>query len=204
MYIIGDVHGKIPQYNRLIAGLDYSLQLGDMSFRYDQIQAGPNHKFFGGNHDNYDSIQYSPHYVNKRFGQVKLDREVFIVEGAFSIDIAYRLMGHVKGESKSWWPQEELTFKEMNECLRLYAEMKPDVVVTHTCPTSIENIIGNPRTLDMYGLSGYVSRTHELLQAMLDTHSPAVWAFGHFHTSWNKSISGTEFRCLDELEAFKI
>ena len=205
MYIIGDVHGKISTYNQLIAGLDRSLQLGDMSFRYDQIRASPaHHKFFGGNHDNYDTIQYSPHYVNKRFGLVNLDKEVFIVEGAFSIDIAYRLMGHVKGESKSWWPQEELSFNEMNQCLKLYSKVKPDIVVTHTCPTSIEQLIGNPRTLEIYGLGGYTSKTNELLQAMLDIHSPAVWAFSHFHKSWSKNIDGTEFRCLSELEAFKL
>lgn len=127
-----------------------------------------------------------------------------VVEGAFSIDIAYRLLEYSKNQIKSWWPQEELSFEEMNKCLRLYKKVKPDIVVTHTCPTSIEEIIGNPRTLQMYGLDGYISRTHELLQAMLDIHRPAVWAFGHFHKSWSKNIRGTEFRCLSELEAFKL
>lgn len=204
MYIIGDVHGKIPAYNQLIAGLDYSLQLGDMSFRYDQIQAGPNHKFFGGNHDNYDIIHFAPNYIGKRFGTVKLDKEVFIVEGAFSIDIAYRLLEYSKNQIKSWWPQEELSFEEMNKCLKLYKRVKPDIVVTHTCPTSIEQLIGNPRTLQQYGLDNFTSKTNELLQCMLDVHRPSVWVFGHFHTSWNKSIGGTEFRCLNELEAFKL
>lgn len=77
-------------------------------------------------------------------------------------------------------------------------------IVTHTCPTSIEEIIGNPRTLQQYGLDNFTSKTNELLQCMLDVHRPSVWVFGHFHTSWNKSIGGTEFRCLNELEAFKL
>lgn len=206
MYVIGDVHGKIDSYNRITSGLDYSIQLGDMSFMYGRIDADPaHHKFFGGNHDNYSSIHYSPNWIGGRFGPSSLNGQPFYyVEGAFSIDLAYRLMGYVKGESKSWWPQEELSFSEMNECLKLYGEVKPDILITHTCPTSIEKIVGNPNTLEMYGLGGYISKTNELLQAMLDIHRPSVWTFGHFHMSWTKKIGGTEFICLDELEAVQL
>lgn len=206
MYVIGDVHGKISQYNKLITKCDYSLQLGDMSLRYDQITANPdNHKFFGGNHDNYDIIHFCPNWIGGRFGASSLNGQPFFyVEGAFSIDIADRLIEYRQCGRTSWWPQEELSFSEMNECLKLYGEVKPDIVVTHTCPTSIEQMVGNQKTLEMYGLGGYISKTNELLQAMLDTHSPAVWTFGHFHMSWTKKIGGTEFICLDELEAVQL
>ena len=35
--IIGDVHGKYEEYLLLLSAADYSVQIGDMGFSYNQI-----------------------------------------------------------------------------------------------------------------------------------------------------------------------
>ena len=200
MHIIGDVHGKIPAYNKLISKMDESIQLGDMSFEYGQLAGDLNHRFFHGNHDNMDTIHYCPNYLG-RYGVYK---DFFYVSGAFSIDLAFRQLGRINGGAKSWWGREELGLEEMINCLKLYKRIKPSMVLTHTCPLSIEPLIGDPKTLERYGYSDYVQKTAELLQMMLDIHRPSIWLFGHFHKSWWQNVNGTDFICLNELEPLKI
>ena len=52
--IVGDVHGKFDGYINLIKDCEYSLQVGDMGFNYEQLSAlNPSkHQFMGGNQDN--------------------------------------------------------------------------------------------------------------------------------------------------------
>lgn len=201
MYIIGDVHGLSSRYNQIVSKLDYSVQLGDMGFVYGDLPDPTHHKFFGGNHDNYDTISYCPNNLGD-YGAAEVGgTPFFFVRGAFSIDLAFRI-----GRSpKSWWCREELTFQEMLSCLNLYKEIKPSLVITHTCPLAVANLIGDPSMLKRCGLdSSFVCQTSSLLQQMFEEHQPARWIFGHFHKSWDYNYSGTHFTCLNELEHIKL
>lgn len=206
--IIGDVHGKYEKYFPLTEDCDYSLQIGDMGFNYDSlIIDSKRHKFFGGNHDNYDVYFRSPHtlrgltetnnYGPANHGGLKF----FFARGAFSIDWKYRQKTYLMGGGKSYWEREELYLEDMFDCLEEYKEYKPEIVITHECPRSISSKVGNNDTLSSFGYdpNSFSTRTSELFQAMLETHKPKLWIFGHYHVSFDEIVNGTNFVCLPEL-----
>lgn len=187
--IIGDVHGLKEKYLHLLRKTEYSIQLGDMGFDYDFLKSvdSERHKFFGGNHDNYNKIDVPHNLGNHGVYSIPNWGDIFFVRGAYSIDWAHRTLG------VSWWFAEELNCREAQEALEAYGKAKPNFVITHGCPTSIVQYVTG---------STWVERTQtgNLLQAMLDIHKPQVWVFGHFHKSWRQKIVETEFICLNELE----
>lgn len=114
---------------------------------------------------------------------------IFFVRGAWSIDFAYRTVG------RDIWLNEELTPDELERALKMYTEVKPSIVVTHTCPQVLEN--------HLVLTSGYgplkKTRTGLGLQKMFDVHKPKLWVFGHHHQEFDKVIDGCRFICLPEL-----
>lgn len=200
--LIGDAHGKLADYRAITRTCDYSVQLGDMAFNYNHLEGvDPDfHKFFGGNHDNYDHYPTVRHSLGE-FGEFELNKtKFFFVRGAFSIDKKYRI------EGASWWRNEELTINQCKQALKLYQRIKPDLVLTHDCPTAICDVISNPNILIDYGFDPktFSTRTQELLQDMLDYHKPSRWFFGHHHKSVQVKYKGCEFQCLNELETLEI
>jgi len=163
------------------------------------------HMFIGGNHDNYDIIDKSPHYLGD-YGEIDLESDnttasFWFVRGGMSIDMTARKKHFATTGIKSWWNQEELSQKQGLNCLDEYEAWKPNVVITHDCPADISSKIGNPRVLQAFGWpTDYVARTQHLLQQMWKIHQPKLWIFGHMHKKWNQVINGTHFYCLDELQ----
>jgi predicted phosphodiesterase len=43
--------------------------------------------------------------------------------------------------------------------------------------------------------------TSSLAQQMYTIHKPDLWIFGHHHKSFDETIGGTRFICLNELES---
>ena len=206
--IIGDAHGKYGQYCEVAKGARHSLQLGDMGFDYVLLDTArkhyslsdDKHKFFGGNHDNYDCYSNRKlvpfalgHWGSYKLGGVKF----FYIRGAFSIDKKWRQYS----EPKSWWKEEQLTTEQANRCVYDYAQAKPDLVITHGCPTDIAEQIGNPGVLRDFGFDPdtFSTPTQKLLQTCLEIHQPEHWYFGHFHVDINLIHKGTKFHCLNEL-----
>src|SRR5579863_5210382 len=100
-YAIGDVHGKYSQYLDLIKPLNATVQVGDMGFSYEHMDSldPKTHKFFGGNHDNYDVIDKCPNCLGD-YGMDHLNGvPFFFCRGAFSIDQEYRR----NTKPVSWW-----------------------------------------------------------------------------------------------------
>lgn len=192
--IIGDVHGHTERYLRLLRKSQYSIQVGDLAFDYTFLSGTDptQHKFVGGNHDNYNKIQACPNYLGD-YGTRSVPGfgDIFFVRGAFSID------WHLRIEGVSWWKDEELTLVEGYAALAAYKECKPNVVITHDCPLSV---------LPEITMSNWIkkSRTQQLLQAMLEVHKPKLWVFGHYHRSWKAQIGPTKFVCLNELECLDL
>lgn len=193
--IISDVHGYISKpnphgrtYLNLIKKADLSIQLGDMGFDYSKLEKvdREKHRMIGGNHDNYD--QLSPHFLGD-FGYHTLGNfPFFFIRGAFSIDQKWRTPGI------SWWEEEEISQKAGVECLKLYKEIKPDLVISHECPKICmeRGVALNPGKI-------YNNSTSYLLQQCWETHQPKRWIFGHHHRNWAKQIEGTHFTCMNEL-----
>jgi predicted phosphodiesterase len=55
--VIGDAHGQYDRYVKMARKRDYTVQIGDLGFKYGCLENldGEKHKVVGGNHDNYDS-----------------------------------------------------------------------------------------------------------------------------------------------------
>jgi hypothetical protein len=200
--VVGDCHGLTDRYVNKVKDLEASVQLGDMAHNYSRLSGlDPlKHKFFGGNHDNYDIYYQQPHSLGD-FGEYTLGGiKFFFMRGAFSIDRIYRT------PKVDWWEEEELSYAQLNECITLYQRLKPAIVITHDCPLPIAEIIGNKRVLINYGFDPhtYRPRTQLALTQMFEIHQPELWLFGHFHLSREVVYKGTKFICLNELEIFEI
>jgi len=76
----------------------------------------------------------------------------------------------------------------------LYRSIKPDIMLTHDCPETISPYLLRP------GAQIYQNQTGYFLQELFNIHQPKRWFFGHYHKSWQMTINGTDFRCLNELE----
>jgi len=207
------VHGKLRRYINLTKECEYSVQIGDMGFHYwplvDENIDPTRHKFFGGNHDDYDILEseFCPSHCLGDFGAVDLGGiRFFFVRGGFSIDRAWRTRAMAYGEPKCWWAQEELPEYKLDEARELYRKVKPDLVLTHEPPRSICDLLGNPEVLRSFGHDPktFTTRTSIALERMFAIHQPKQWIFGHFHKSWSQKLLETRFICLDELEYLDI
>lgn len=177
--IIGDVHGKIDWYKRIISEVTHSVQLGDMGFasHYERLKDvdSTKHVFVPGTHDEYPNL---PSHALGRYGVKELNGvRFFFIAGAESIDRLWRK------EGKEWWPEEELSPSEVKEALELYIKTRPNIVVSHDCPSSVLPLV---KTLP---IELPVSRTQRFLQEMWEAHPPEYWFFGHRHRS-RKVIKG--------------
>ncbi len=210
--LIGDVHGKVERYLSIVSGMsEPSVQLGDMGLG-DAYLAPPagadlpaldHHRFLRGNHDAPDLCRRHPNYLGD-FG-FNEPTGMFWVGGAFSVDRERRL------ESKSWWPDEELTMEQWERLVAEYERSKPELVISHECPGSVNGRMLSaivPKPIKGYDAAVYAkekrqcarTRTCVLMDTMLRIHAPERWVFGHYHVSWEATIGRTHFCCLAELE----
>lgn len=192
--VIGDVHGKVEEYKKLIADVDYSIQLGDMGFKkaYDLL-AGVDplrHVFIPGNHDDYDNLPTNAlgNFGKRHLGDSDSTFTFFIARGALSVDKQYRQVG------VSYWESEELSYNQAMTCLRLYDRIRPDYVFSHDCPEMVLPLI---LTNDWKMQPSF---TNKVLQQMVEIHRPKHWFFGHHHNTKDISLRGIDFHCLGELE----
>lgn len=206
--LIGDVHGKISEYNQLIKDNECteSIQLGDMGFNqhYTQIDVdGLHHKILAGNHDDY-AVHKNGEFIHMNkprwLGDYGVHKscvgELFFVRGGRSIDWSQRTPG------LDWFDREQLSLTELNSCEQSYEFAKPEIVLTHECPQSM--IIPFFGVKEWDGKQIQPSRTANFLQALLEIHRPKLWVFGHFHEHINQTIDGTTFICLEELQHMEV
>lgn len=85
--ITGDCHGKIDQYvdDILNSNCSGSLQVGDMGFDYKKLNILDSsvHKFYGGNHENYDLYENCPYSLGDYGFYELLDFSFFLLGGLF-------------------------------------------------------------------------------------------------------------------------
>jgi hypothetical protein len=198
--VISDVHGERRKYLALANNCEYSVQLGDLDFDYEFLnELDPDkHKFFPGNHSNYDKCFAYPHCLGD-YGPVELNGvKFFFVRGGFSIDWAYRTRHYQFTGEKIMWAKEQLSLEQMEGCLALYKEVKPDFVISHEGPTCASKKFGNSKILKEFGYDPetFTTNTQELLQAMFDYHQPKRWIMGHLHVNRMATIGNTKFNCL--------
>lgn len=204
--IIGDIHGDYKAYKRIAGDSQFSVQLGDFGFHYSHPDLSDinvyNHRFFGGNHDNYDTYYKTPRALGDYGVACMGDVEFFYIRGEFSIDHQYRKVDEIATGRKSWWEEEQLSLDKMFRCLELYKDVKPKIVITHGCPRTIARMIGTPGILKTFGFvhEEFTTNTQELLESCMEYHQPEKWFFGHFHRNWSKTYAGIDFRCVGECQ----
>ena len=206
--IVGDVHGKFDKYIETVKDCDYSLQVGDMGFNYKPLHVldSRRHKFYGGNHDNYDKYDKCQHALG-HYGEIKFAGfSLFYIRGAYSIDKVGRQQHFRQTGRICWWKAEELSMRSGYKALDLYKKTKPSTMLTHDCPKRVGDIIGDPKTLRFFGHDPdkFTTRTQELLDSCFDEWKPDVWIFGHWHKHVSMIVDGTLFICLPELYSMDI
>ena len=208
--IIGDIHGKIYDYRSyaLVSGVrarhivepERSIQVGDFGIGFfspfwhekeiEWQKEHPQHRFIRGNHDDPAMCKTMPGYIED--GTVEGD--VMFIGGAWSIDHEWRTPG------LDWWPDEELSYSELDKLVTKYGQAKPRVMITHDCPTSVAWEMFLSKGLGLGDNKQIKTRTGEAFQAMFEIHQPELWVYGHWHNTRKTNINGTEFQCLGELD----
>lgn len=181
--IIGDIHEDYSFYHATIAKLKHSVQVGDFGFDYRTFEkVSMEHRFLGGNHDNYDSYHDCKNSLGD-YGQCSIGGvQLYFVRGARSIDLNRRTIG------VDWWENEELSYQQSCAALVDYKKVRPAVMVSHDCPTVVKTI--------MLGEDSVRTSTNELLQQMFDAHCPNFWYFGHHHVDKSFSVGQCMFVCV--------
>lgn len=186
---IGDIHGNARYYSDITEVEYETIQVGDygMGFGMEQIFFPAKDRFIRGNHDDPDKCKKSPNWIPDGL----VDGKMMFVGGAWSIDRDTRI------EGVDWWPDEELTIAELSKILDIYEKNKPEIMVTHDCPS----IMANQILLSEARNRGYVkklfpNRTVQALDAMYEIHKPKMWIFGHWHKNMDTYIDKTMFVCI--------
>lgn len=212
--VIGDVHGKWDEYYNIVKDKEHSVQLGDFGFsrtwnklHYSGLSPD-NHKIICGNHDDYDICPMSPYYLGD-FGEAAVGGlTFFFIRGGLSIDRVYRVGEELSGGSKTWWSQEELNLTQMVECIALYKEVKPDIVMSHVpCGFFTPYILGNKSDdiLQKFKFhAGFKENTQLLGNELLKIHKPRMWFCGHMHSLFQGIVEGVQVIALRELETFEL
>lgn len=197
--VLGDIHGAFSVVEKALRkhpGVPV-LQVGDMGFGFPHYKRwrrmlipDPTGKdpekfqtrfaFIRGNHDSPAVCAAHPNYLGD-FG-IHEPTGVFFFSGGESTDREDRHSGI------DWWPEEQLPYDRMVEAINLYEKVRPSVVISHECPSSLIPM--------MHSHHRTPSRTSNALQTMLDIHRPDLWCFGHHHRTWEKKVNGTFFVCL--------
>ena len=201
LFFIGDVHGSIQNYLRLLAALpsgSRSIAVGDLYIGRPGIllpELKPVHKFIRGNHDSPQMCREHANFLGEH-GFLEEDN-LFYLGGGRSAN------WRVVQNSCYFYKDEELSEAELARAITIYKESCPRIVVSHEAPCDaarkvLEGLHGNYYSAKRDAIEH--SRTSLALQQMLDAHQPEVWFFGHFHVRRELIIGRTLFRCLAELE----
>lgn len=210
--IIGDIHGNFNEYSFNTLGIgrtrhmgdpappERSIQVGDFGIGFytsywhdmvnDWMKTHTGHRFIRGNHDNPAKCFEMANWIYDGV----VENDIMYVGGAWSIDHAMRT------EGLDWWRDEELSVSQFNAIVDVYQDVKPRVMITHDCPTSVAWEMFISKGLSLAGANQIKTRTGEALQAMFEIHKPEEWYFGHWHQTRRQNILGTEFQCLGELD----
>lgn len=210
--IVGDIHGNFNEYSFYNLGVgrtrhmgdpvppERSIQVGDFGIGFytpywhesvrDWMNANKGHRFIRGNHDDPAMCKTMPGYIEDG----TIEGDVMYVGGAWSIDKEWRTPGI------DWWPDEELSYEELDKLVTKFGQVKPRVMITHDCPTEVAWEMFLSKGLGLGDNKQIKTRTGEAFQAMFDIHKPELWVYGHWHNTRRTNIKGTEFQCLGELD----
>lgn len=137
----------------------------------------------------------APHvlFASDRGGAYRIGgRDTLLIPGAYSIDKAYRLYN-----GWPWEAEEQLDNDELARLEGMAQHIPFDVVVSHTCPKSWQDVMPDLLIPGLTGVDHTMERRlDDILAAVLET-SPdnhPRWLFGHYHD--DREVTGTIGRLL--------
>lgn len=201
MLFIGDIHGDLKNYERLIHKYKSlnSIQVGDFGVGFPDYKSKPvyinnifkdipgTHRFIRGNHDHPESCMECHSYIPDGH----IENNMMFIGGASSIDKAYRT------EGRDWWRNEELSYSKLMQLLEVYEKNKPEIMVTHDCPEFVTKKFGKI-------LYEEKSITRQAFDEFFKIHKPKYWIFGHWHISFNRVLNDCNFVCLNISETIEL
>lgn len=204
--VTGDCHGQFGRFKNLDKTPNTAIIiLGDVGANYhmDDKDLGTKrglskypYTFYcvRGNHEGrpsevegmkmvYDEDVAGWVYVEDEFPNIKYFQDwgfywidglyTLVIGGAYSVDKYYRLANGWK-----WHANEQLTRSERAQCAAMAKGEHLDLILTHTCPLSLQ-----PTDLFLRGLDqSTVDNTMEVwLEEIAKTSEWKIWLFGHYH-----------------------
>ena len=205
--ITGDCHGQFGRFKNLDATPNTAIIiLGDAGFNYNLDENDYARKkslckkypftFYcvRGNHEArprdvdgmelcYDEDVKGFVWVEEDFPSIRYFQDctyyyidglrTLVIGGAYSVDKWYRLANNYK-----WFENEQLTQEEMDTCYENHKNQHFDLVLSHTCPLSLQ-----PTDLFLRGLDQ--STVDNSMEAWLDELGRSInwkiWLFAHYH-----------------------
>lgn len=172
-----------------ISGVNFLDKLEKQLLEYD-VTLG----FVPGNHEDWNQID-SWNMPKDEHGHQKIRENLFYlgkvntwtwddvrfasIGGAVSIDEKWRT------PQVDWWPQEQLTYDELNQ---IRALEPVDVLFSHDCPT----------TIPMRMMNHLESAMHRgMMNIAADVLRPKTWFHGHMHIHAKYMYNNTEVYGLD-------
>lgn len=129
------------------------------------------------------------------------EREIYIIGGANSTDITWRLEANQKLASKGkdrkvWWKEEDIIKKYDN------LPDKVDIICSHSAPICFDPVITRfPETPEYQYKKILEERNY--LQYALENIKSDYWFYGHFHNHLSGEYCGLLYRGLGIMEFFE-
>ena len=201
--VIGDVHNEFKMLNQVISKTrpDLVLACGDFGYwpRLDNAYSlseiktqGSVIRWCDGNHEDFFSLEQrstnelEPNVIYMPRGSTYTlpdGRTIMFFGGAFSIDKAWRTIGH------TWFPQETIAQRDFINL----PKTKVDIFITHTCPLELLP------TLLPYNEFKANDPSNAALSRLWEMYKPKMWFFGHWHKYLTGQLNDTQWHCLAEI-----
>lgn len=177
------------------AGLNFWLDSSDKRHKYQVNNLGPQIYCLRGNHEArpenipdmirvWDEQTTENVYLEREFPNIKYlidggdyqfgEYSCLALGGAYSVDKYWRL----ENRPETWFKDEQLTQKEMDNIWKYIKHESYDFILTHTCPYSFRP---TDLFLNFIDQNTVDSSMEQWLEQVKDKVEWGVWCFGHYH-----------------------
>lgn len=229
--IVGDVHGQLERLAAHLAavrdglGIEAAIQVGDFGFDERAMRAArapyPVPVYvIDGNHEDHRWLHRA--LASGETEAWRSDLRLFYQARPSVARIGGSTVGFIGGALHVDRPQRHnraqglpnyILRRQADEASLLFDEARPDLIVSHSCPSSIGIGLTGPDALQGGVIDHIVSAgfdpgpRDDCGEAELSRiwralrHRPKAWVFGHHHQQHAVCIGQTRFVCVGDLES---